>query len=114
MGRTMEEKLIQSLRRFLENGKEWERKPTSAPGIFIMKLPGYRKGSSKLAVEINPVDAYGNPTKKRGVLIRTSAELENYRKIITSDKLDSLLEALEQVNPQTQKRGEGGKEIIEL
>ena len=110
----MDEKLVQSLKKFLESGKDWERRPTSVPGVFIMKLPGYRKSSSKLAAEINPVDSYGNPTKKRGLLIRTASELENYRKILSDDKLNSLLGALEQVNPQAQKRGESPKEIIEL
>ncbi len=111
----MEEKLVQSLRRFLESGKDWERKPTSVPGIFIMKLPGYRRSPSKLAAEINPVDAYGNPTKKRGVLIRNLAELENYRKLFTNQKLDNLVGTLEKINPPSQKRGEPGKaDVIEL
>jgi hypothetical protein len=111
----MDEKLVQSLRRFLEGGKDWERKPTSIPGIFIMKLPGYRKTPSKLAAEVNPVDSYGNPTKKRGVLIRDTAELESYRKLFTTPKLATLVEALERVNPSGQRRGEAGRpDVIEL
>jgi hypothetical protein len=28
--------------RFLKEGKDWERKPTSISGIFLLKLPGLR------------------------------------------------------------------------
>jgi len=110
----MDEKLVQSLKKFLESGRDWERKPTSVPGVFIMKLPGYGRSSSKLAAEINPVDAYGNPTKKRGLLIRTGSELENYKKILGNEKINDLLEALERINPQVQRRGESTKDVIEL
>jgi hypothetical protein len=110
----MEEKLVESLKRFLESGKDWERKPTSVPGVFIMKLPGYRNSPSRLAAEINPVDSYGNPTKKRGLLVRVISELKSYREIFSSDKLSSLLEALDRVNPPLQKPSEPRKEIIEL
>mgnify|MGYP000023417926 CR=1 FL=1 len=110
----MDEKLVQSLRKFLENGRDWERRPTSIPGIFIMKLPGYRKTPSKLAAEINPVDAYGNPTKKRGVLIRDIMELESYQKLFTTPKLSMLVEAIEKINPSGRERKAERSDIIEL
>lgn len=69
--RYMSENASEPLKKFLEEGKDWERRPTSVPGVFIMKLPSYRKSTSRLVAEINPVDTYGNPTKKRGLLIRS-------------------------------------------
>ena len=59
----------------LEKGKDWERKATSVQGIFLLKLPPYRSSPSQLVVEINPIDASGNPTKKRGLILRNPIEL---------------------------------------
>lgn len=109
----MNEKLEESLRQFLQDGKDWERRPTSVPGVFLMKLPGYRKSPSRLAAEINPVDPYGNPTKKRGLLVRSVQDLSNYRQLLHQEKLDSLLRTLDQINPPEAKQ-ERTKSIIEI
>ena len=61
---------------FLKSGKDWERKPTTVPGVFVLKLPPFRGSPTRLAVELNPVDEAGRPTRKRGVLVRSSEELE--------------------------------------
>src|ERR1051325_2894431 len=44
---------------FLNDGADWERKPTSLPGVFILKLPAFKGRSATLAIEINPVDSTG-------------------------------------------------------
>ncbi len=79
-----------------------------------MKLPSYRKNISKLSVEINPVDSYGNPTKKRGLLVRNKQDLDNYRELLKHEKLESLLETIDKVNPPTLERGKTKSDIIEL
>jgi hypothetical protein len=110
----MNEKLAESLKQFLEAGKDWERRPTSIPGVFLMKLPGYRKSPSRLVAEINPVDPYGNPTKKRGLLIRSAQDLANYRELLGQEKLDGLLETLGQINPPAAERERAKSEVIEI
>src|SRR6188472_3843516 len=47
------EKLVQ----FLNEGKPWEKKATSIPGVFLFKLPTFKGTSSSLAIEINPVSS---------------------------------------------------------
>ncbi|MFN4132879.1 MAG: hypothetical protein ACK4GQ_00685, partial [Candidatus Hadarchaeales archaeon] len=106
--------LVESLKRILESAREWERKPTTIPGIFLMKLPGYRKSPPRLIVEVNPTDSYGNPTKKRGLIIRGMADLEEYRKILANKKIEELLEALAKVNPPLVERGKTGGEVVEI
>ncbi len=110
----MTEKASEPLKQFLELGKDWERRSTSIPGVFIMKLPSYRKNISKLSVEINPVDTYGNPTKKRGLLIRNKMDLENYRELLKHEKLEALIETIGKVNPPTIERGKTKSDLIEL
>lgn len=95
----MGEKLAESLKLFLEKGKEWERRPTSVPGVFILKLPAYRGFPQRLSVEINPVDASGNPTKKRGLVIRNLLELKEFRELIAEEKLEKLMIGVDEVNP---------------
>jgi hypothetical protein len=64
------------LTQFLIDARDWEKKATSIPGLFILKLPGSRGNPPSAVIEINPVDALGSPTKKRGVIIRSATELE--------------------------------------
>ncbi len=109
----MSEKLEDALKDILRNGKDWERKPTTVPGIFILKLPKYKTVPPRLVVELNPVDEYGRPSKRRGLIIRNSDDLKEYRDIINADKLDKLLEIMDKVNPTGAKKSgaEGALEI---
>ena len=110
------EKLTESLRVFLEKGSDWERKPTSLQGVFIVKLPPYGRSPTRLVVEINPVDASGAPTRRRGFIIRNSGELNDFRALVAEDKLGGLLSGIDEVNPQAPEKlkSSQGKEIIEI
>ena len=105
----------EKLEDFLRTGSDWEKLKTSVPGVFIQKLPPYRSSPARLAVEINPVDATGNPTKRRGLLLRYTDEYEAFKEILTDEKLPRLLEMLERVNPG-QGRGakKKGDDVIEI
>jgi len=103
-----EEKLIQ----FLKSGRDWERRATTVPGIFVLRLPGDGRRPASLAVELNPVDELGKPTKKRGLVLRSSSELEEFRKLINDEKLTTLMGKIDEVNPRSsmvRKRGAGGE-----
>lgn len=63
---------------FLSKSRDWERRPTNVPGIFLLKLPSYRSRQASVAIEINPVDATGAATKKRGIVIRSASELNQF------------------------------------
>ena len=41
---------------FLKEGKDWERKQTNVPGVFLLKLPPFRSRPACIAIEI---DAFG-------------------------------------------------------
>lgn len=111
-----EEKLEQTLKQFLEKGKEWERRPTSIAGVFILKLPSYRGSPQRLGVEINPIDASGNPTKKRGLVIRNILEFKEFKQIINDEKLERVVSGVEKVNPPSAERPRPKKEaeVIEV
>ena len=93
---TAKERLTQ----FLKDGKDWERKATNIPGIFLFKLPSLRgRGSPLVAIEINPVDSSGSPTKKRGIVIRSGSELEEISSLLTNPKITQLAKRIDEVNP---------------
>ena len=106
------------LSEFLRNGKDWEKKATSIPGIFIMKMPAYKSAPfvapSRLCIELNPVDAEGRPTKKRGIILKSMSELSNYKSILNNEKLENLITNIESINPKIMKREEEKEDIIEI
>jgi hypothetical protein len=90
----------QRLTQFLKKGKDWERKATNIAGIFLLRLPGLKSTAPSLAIEINPVDSSGSATKKRGVVIRSSFELEQINKLLSNQKLAQLAKSMDEVNPE--------------
>lgn len=92
------------LSQFLREGKNWERKATSIPGVFLIKLPEYKSRPPYIAMEINPVDSTGVATKKRGILIKSSSELEQISNILTNAKIVQLATSLDEVNPEKKSK----------
>jgi hypothetical protein len=103
--------LIETLRTFLENGEDWERKMTSISGVTILKLPATKSRPASLAVEINPLTEKGTPMKKKGVMIMGSAELDAFREIFNSEKMDILITTIEAIVP-SRKAAKGEREDI--
>jgi len=103
----------EKLEEFLKTGKDWEKVKTSVPGVFVIKLPGSKNKEPSLCVEINPVDASGSPTKRRGLIIRSVDELLEFKDLINNEKVETLLDMLEDVNPVTPE-AKRSKEVIEI
>ena len=103
----------EKLEEFLESGKDWAKVKTTVPGVFVMKMPGSKNREPSLSVEVNPVDASGSPTKRRGLIMRSVDELLEFRNILGNDKVENLLEMLEDVNPGTPESKQS-KEVIEI
>jgi hypothetical protein len=92
---TTDERLFQ----YLKEGKDWQRKATSVPGVFLLKLPAFKGRSATLPIEINPVDSLGFASKKRGVLIRSKEQLEEMIRLLSNPKLSQLAKSIDEVNP---------------
>jgi hypothetical protein len=85
---------------FLKDAKDWERRATNIPGVFLLKLPSSRTRQAAIAIEINPVDAAGSATKKRGIVIRSASELDRFNRILANQKLVELATKIDEVNPK--------------
>jgi len=87
------------LAKFLIDARDWERKATSISRLFILKLPGLRGNPSPIVIEINPVDTSGSPTKMRGIIVRSAAELEWIKDVLSNHKVVELAEKMDKLNP---------------
>ena len=85
---------------FLKDAKDWERRATNIPGVFLLKLPSSRTRQAAIAIEVNPVDAAGSATKKRGIVIRSASELNEFNRILGNQKLVELASKVDEVNPK--------------
>jgi hypothetical protein len=99
---------------YLKTGKDWTRIRTSVASVFVMKLPPYRGSPARLVVELNPVDESGTPKKRRGLILRSTSELEEFMELLRDEKLPKLLSMIDSVNPKVEggRRREEG--VIEL
>ncbi len=103
----------EKLKKFAEEGKDWERKKTTLDGVFLLKLPKTKNRSPSVAVELNPVDDRGNPTKKRGMMIRNSQELSFYTEILNNQKVETLIKAIEDSFEEKEEKEEK-EEVFEI
>ncbi len=102
------------LNQFLKNGKDWEKKATSIPGVFLLKLPFFKRRPAALAIEVNPVGASGAVTKKRGVVVRSSKELEEINKLLSHPKIAELSKLIDQVNPKATENAGSENTVFEI
>ena len=100
--------LIDTLRVFLENGEDWERKMTSIRGVTILKLPQTKSRPASLAIEINPLTDKGTPMKKKGVMIMGPSDLRAFRDIFNNEKVEVLITSIESIAPA--RKGAKGEE----
>jgi hypothetical protein len=107
--------LTQTLKTFIEDGQDWERKNTSVKGVSIIRLPATKNRPASLAIDINPVGENGLPMKKKGIMIMNAAELAAFRAAFTNEKVDSLITALEEVLPERKAAGKSSKmDVVQI
>jgi len=83
--------------------------------IFLMKLPSSRTRQAAIAIEINPVDSAGSATKKRGIVVRSASELDEFNRILANQKLVDLARKVDQVNPkQKEATSISGSDVFEI
>jgi len=90
------------LTEFLENGKDWERKQTNIPGVFLIRLPQFRSRPACVGVELDVLNRGGGSSRRRGIILRTTAELQQLMDVINNKKLLELTSSMEKVNPAQQ------------
>ena len=90
------------LTEFLQNGKDWERKQTNIPGVFLIRLPQFRSRPACVGVELDVLNRGGGGNRRRGIILRTTGELQQLMDTINNKKLFELTSSIEKVNPVQQ------------
>ena len=107
----IEERLVS----FLKDARDCERRPTNIAGVFLLKLPSSRTRQAAVVIEINPVDATGSATKKRGIVIRSASELNEFNRILANQKLGELARKIDEVNPKQREAPRAtGSNVFEI
>ena len=107
--------LTETLRAFIEEGGDWERKQTTLPGVSIIRLPATKNRQASLAIDVNPLGENGLPMKKKGIMIMNAAELAAFRAVFNNEKTDSLVKALEEVLPERKMAAKSKKaDVVQL
>jgi len=65
-------------------------------------------------VELNPVDERGKPKKRRGLILRSTRELEEFREMFRYEKLLKLLKMLDSINSKVEAKAGEKEDIIEI
>src|SRR3972149_6923697 len=73
-------KLAEDIRTRMERAEDWERIPTSIPGIFMVHMPDKEL---RVMLMFNPTDDAGNPTKRKGFYFGDRATVEAARQART-------------------------------
>ncbi|BDZ67692.1 hypothetical protein [Methanobacterium ferruginis] len=90
----MDKQLESKIKETLENVKPWQRVPTSLEGVFLIKAP--TKGTQEsIMVEINPLDEFGRPIKRRGIFIQHKVQLERFLEVMQESRLMDFLDTLD-------------------
>ncbi len=107
--------LTETLRAFIEEGGDWERKQTTLAGVSIIRLPATKNRQASLAIDVNPLGENGLPMKKKGIMIMNAAELAAFRAVFNNEKTDSLVKALEEVLPERKMAAKSKKaDVVQL
>jgi len=104
-------KLAEDVRTRMENAGEWEKVPTSIPGIFMVHMPDKEL---RVMLMFNPTDDAGNPTKRKGFYFGDPGTVEAARKAFTDGRLDDLLAALSTVNGAPQRRPAEDRDVFQV
>ncbi len=101
------------LKNFLKNGEDWERMNTPVSGVRITKTPAKGNWVSKLMVEINPLNEFWTPLKKRGLFVGDKKTLIKFRDVIFEDKVFLIIKEIEKVNADRLKE-ESPKRLVQI
>jgi hypothetical protein len=102
----MTSEINDKLAQFLREGQNWEKKATNIQGVFLLKLPASKQSPSSIAIEINRTNtttAGSSFARKKGIIIRSGSELEQFDQLLSNPKVVELAKKIEVVNPKNKE-----------
>ena len=90
--------LVDRLKEFGKEMKDWDKKKTSVLGVTIVKLPS-KGDENSFGLEIIPVNEEGIPLKRRGkgLFITSLEQWEAFKDIFNNEKARDLIESINDI-----------------
>ncbi len=104
-------KLAEGIRTRMESAAEWEKVPTSIPGIFMVRMPDKEL---RVMLMFNPTDEVGNPTKRKGFYFGETETVEATRKAFADERLGDLAAAVSRVGGAPRRRAPEEGNVFEV
>lgn len=83
----------------LADGKDWARLETDLEGVSVVKMPAKGGYAERLSVEVNPTG------KRHAIFVRDLEELELLGKVLSDERVISLVKMVGSINPEQKKTG---------
>lgn len=99
----MVKELENKIKDALKDVKAWQRVPTSASGVYLVKAPG-NADSDTIMVEINPLNERGASMKRKGLFLKSSSEFEGFGEVFKNENVMELLSTIEDINGGVKKK----------
>ena|SRR2546428_12870686 len=103
-------KLAEEMKKAMEHAEDWERKKTSIPGIFLVKMPK----ELRVMLLFNPPDDVGNPRKKKGLFFDDAETIEAARKAFPDPRLDDLILAIQKLNASVGRKPPEDADVFQV
>ncbi len=90
--------LVDRLKEFGKEMKDWDKKKTSVLGVTIVKLPSKGEEPS-FGLEIIPINEEGIPLKRKGkgLFITSLEQWEAFKDIFNNDKAHDLINSIDKI-----------------
>ncbi len=105
------DKLVSDIKRLMEHAEDWEKKRTSIPGLWLVKMPDK---SLRVMLMFNPPDMEGNPTRKKSWWFADSEIVGSVRTAFGDKRLDDVVAAVEKVNGESGKKPPEEGDVFEV
>ena len=105
------DQLTDGIRKAMEHADDWERRRTSIPGIFLVRMP---EKDLKVMLMFNPPDSEGNPTRKKGLFFADQETVDAAKEAFPNPNLAALIEAVGRVNERAGRKRSDESEIFEV
>jgi hypothetical protein len=105
------DQLTEGIKSAMEHADEWEKRKTSIPGIYLVRMP---EKDLRVMLMFNPPDDDGNPTRKKGMYFADQQTVDAARHAFPNPGLDALIEAIGRINQRAGKKEADEAEVFKV
>ena len=105
------DQLAEKIKKAMEHADDWEKKKTSIPGIFLVRMP---EKDLRVMLMFNPPDEDGNPTKKKGMYFADQETVEAGKLAFPDPNLPVLVDAVTKINERAGRKPADGSDVFEV